>query len=322
MKPYAAFLLIIFATAAWADSSPVLRVHLPRTAKVKGEAINLKQVAVLFCEDEALIQKAEAVSLGRAPWTGEALSLDRRTISSRLVSEGISSSQFNITGSDAVSVMRDEQLISSEELIEQADAFLTRNRPGPQGASWRLIQRPSPLALKYPAENVKFHTTLSEESSEEAAKVIIAVTNGTQELGKTELLFRYVYPVRQAVSISNIRPGELLTDRNTRIEILPAEHRTKNEWVSPLGKVAAYAIPAGNVISPGQVKDPSSEIIVRRNQMVKMKVEGMGFVVTGLGQALQDGRMGELIKVRNVDSKRIITAEVTYDGTVCPVSEQ
>ncbi len=34
---------------------------------------------------------------------------------------------------------------------------------------------------------------------------------------------------------------------------------------------------------------------------------------------MQEGRAGEYIKVRNVDSRRVISAKVNKDGTVEPV---
>jgi len=60
-------------------------------------------------------------------------------------------------------------------------------------------------------------------------------------------------------------------------------------------------------------------VVVRRNKTVQMRIQGLGFIIVATGQALEDGRPGELIKVRNADSKRIITARVGFDGTVSPV---
>jgi flagella basal body P-ring formation protein FlgA len=39
-------------------------------------------------------------------------------------------------------------------------------------------------------------------------------------------------------------------------------------------------------------------------------------VVTALGEAQQDGRAGEVIRVENVDSKKVVRARVTGPGAV------
>jgi flagella basal body P-ring formation protein FlgA len=58
---------------------------------------------------------------------------------------------------------------------------------------------------------------------------------------------------------------------------------------------------------------------VKRNENVIIRIEKPGLSVTAVGKAMQEGRAGEVIKVRNVDSQRMILARVGEDGTVEPV---
>jgi len=60
-------------------------------------------------------------------------------------------------------------------------------------------------------------------------------------------------------------------------------------------------------------------VVVGRNQTVVIRIERPGILVTAIGKAMQDGRVGEYIKVRNVDSQRIILAKVNEDGAVEPI---
>ncbi|MHC4762939.1 MAG: flagellar basal body P-ring formation chaperone FlgA, partial [Planctomycetota bacterium] len=60
-------------------------------------------------------------------------------------------------------------------------------------------------------------------------------------------------------------------------------------------------------------------ILLKRNQNVVIKVDRLGLLITAIGKTMQDGRVGEYIKVRNVDSQRIIMAKVSEDGSVEPV---
>jgi flagella basal body P-ring formation protein FlgA len=61
------------------------------------------------------------------------------------------------------------------------------------------------------------------------------------------------------------------------------------------------------------------DVIVKRNQNVVIRMERPGLSVTAVGKAMQKGSVGEYIKVRNVDSQRLILARVNEDGTVEPV---
>jgi flagella basal body P-ring formation protein FlgA len=66
----------------------------------------------------------------------------------------------------------------------------------------------------------------------------------------------------------------------------------------------------------GPVRAP---IIVKRNQSVLIRIESLGFLITAAGTALQDGKAGEHVKVRNADSRRIIIAKINADGSAEPV---
>jgi hypothetical protein len=59
--------------------------------------------------------------------------------------------------------------------------------------------------------------------------------------------------------------------------------------------------------------------VVFRNQPVVIEIDVPGLKVTAMGLPLEDGRAGQFIKVRNIDSKRDIVAKVKADGTVSPV---
>jgi flagella basal body P-ring formation protein FlgA len=53
-----------------------------------------------------------------------------------------------------------------------------------------------------------------------------------------------------------------------------------------------------------------------------MRIRGANFTITSMGEAMEDGRPGEFIRIRNISSRRIITAKVTRDGAVEPVYQE
>lgn len=59
--------------------------------------------------------------------------------------------------------------------------------------------------------------------------------------------------------------------------------------------------------------------VVFRNQPVVIEVDSAYLKVTAMGLPLEDGKVGQLIKVRNLDSKRDIVARVMANGTVAPI---
>ena len=67
------------------------------------------------------------------------------------------------------------------------------------------------------------------------------------------------------------------------------------------------------------VSAAQAPVVVQRNETVVIRIERPGLTVTAVGMALQEGRAGEYVKVRNTDSSRVIVCKVNADGTVEPM---
>ena len=295
-----------------------LRVHLPRRLSVSGPTLKLGAICVIRSDDDEAARTAVAVPMGRAPFPREKITIDRRTILSRLAQYGITAGRVEITGAEKLVVMRNETVFTPAALIRSAEQFLETSRPGPVGCTWQLVIMPPALIVAVP-KDVQLKPRVAKKSPKGFLRVEVAAMRGARELAVGQILFKIVYPVRQAVAVTNITRGQAITVRNARIRVVMSETRTAQAWTSPVGMVAARPIQAGKVIRPSLVRSPAQVIVVHRNQRVTMRIDGLGFVVSAVGQALQDGRPGDLIRVRNTDSKRIVTARVAPDGTVQPV---
>ncbi len=312
-------LLLCAVCPASPKKAPALRMHLPRTVRVRGESLNMGRIGVIRGSDAKLCKKVSDIKMGRLPFSGEKITIDRRTILSRLATAGIGPRMIQITGARKVVVMLDEKTFESARLIKSAEAFLTRTRPGPDGCSWKLVRQPKDLKVTS-ADNIQLKPRLGKAKSKRYIEVIVAaVGSKKRELGRAKILFKPVYRVQQAVAIKNITSGETFTKTNTVVRIVSVERKPTREWTSPFGLMASRDIRVGAVIRPGLMKTPKPALVIRRNQTVQMKIVGLGFVISGVGKAMSNGRVGELIKVRNTDSKRIITARVAFDGTVRPI---
>ncbi|CAN1524933.1 FlgA Flagellar basal body P-ring biosynthesis protein [Burkholderiaceae bacterium] len=97
------------------------------------------------------------------------------------------------------------------------------------------------------------------------------------------------------------------------------------QWVEvPAGQWSAHHLSDLSVVQgsqlmrdmvPGQVirrQDIRPSVLVKKGQMVSFQVgQSANFMITATVQALQDGRMGEQIRLKNPDSGRILSGVVT-----------
>lgn len=80
-----------------------------------------------------------------------------------------------------------------------------------------------------------------------------------------------------------------------------------------VGKMSVRTLLPGTPIRLGQVIVPFA---VKHGRSVNIRFEDKGIVIVANGIALQSGSIGNLIRVRNVDSGTIISAVVVSPNTV------
>ncbi len=314
-------LVLLAAGAARAGESPRLRVHLPREVQVETSALALGTIAVVQASDEALEQRVAAIAMGRAPWSKEKLVVDRSTILGRLASHGVAADAVAVTGAERVVVTRPERIVPAKEVAAKARTFLESVRPGSPGCRWTLVREPEAQAVPT-GPDLAMEPRLAPHPVAGEARIEVLFRSGTEEVGRVAVPFRLDWPHRVLVAARDLAPGEAVSVENTCLETRFAPRPEPAGAAPPYGQIVQRPIAAGTVVKDGLVRAAVPARLIRRGEQVLMRIVGDGFQLTALGEALEDGRLGETIRVRNVDSKRVVAARVAPDGTVEPLYER
>lgn len=80
-----------------------------------------------------------------------------------------------------------------------------------------------------------------------------------------------------------------------------------------IGKETRRQLQKSRIIHPGQVKSP---LMVKQGQEVALVAKNRQFSVRMTGKALMSGALGDLIRVKNLSSRRVIEGKVTRNGEV------
>ena len=309
-----------------------LQIYLPRSITIEGNIPNLGQVAIIRGE-EGLVFKASKITLGRISSPGQKIIVDRSIVLSRLACSGIPASEVTLTGAGEITVTQQYQLIKSRDFVEKALAFLKKD---PQDASicqWNPIRAPKDLILSGSGKDVRMSLSLVKSGIRNQSKVRVSVFSGDKEIGMREISFFLKYNCRRLIAKVDIPQGAVISPKNVKIEKVVSNYPEPADWnrslfsksskdgasIVPYGLIARRRLPANSVIRPSMVGPVKPQILLKRNQNVIIKVDRHGLFVTAIGITMQDGRVGENIKVRNVASQRIIMAKVNTDGSVEPV---
>lgn len=309
-----------------------LQVYLPREVTIKGDTLSLGQVSIIRGE-ESLVAKASEISLGRISAPGQGIILDRPTVLSRLVCNGIPASEVTLTGAEKVTVKQQQQIIKGSEFVELANSFLEENPPTDSAYQWELIRTPKDLVIPGASKDIKLSPSLAANTTRNHAKIRIIVSADGKKIGTRDVAFRLKYNCRRAVTLVELDAGTVISPENVRIEKTVSNRPEPANWSGlpfrsalqngvpnpPYGLVAKHRLSANTVLGTGMVELRKPEVIVGRNNTVIIRVERPGLLITAIGKTMQEGRAGEYIKVRNADSQRIILTKVNEDGTVEPV---
>jgi flagella basal body P-ring formation protein FlgA len=295
-----------------------LKVYLPREVTVKSNRFNLGHISIVRGQ-ASLVVKANKIALGQISVPGQSVTIDRPTVLSRLACNGIPASKVKMIGAKEIKIKRQQRIVSSREIVSVASSFLKSHPPGVSVCQWDAIGGPKDLVVPGESEEMKFSPRLVRSSVRNQAKVEITVFCGGKKIGIRNVVFRLKYNCRQAVTKIDIAPGEVISPENVRIEVKQSDLPELADWQLPYGVITKRPLAAGTILRPyiaGHLKSPT---VVKRNQSVVIRVEKPGFLITAVGKTMQDGKAGECIKVRNVDSQRIFLARINEDGSVEPV---
>lgn len=302
-------------TEGFGDNS--LKIYLPREAVVKDDSLNLDAIGVVRGED-TLVAKAKSVSLGKFSLTGQRITLDRQTILSRLASSGIDSDNVVISGAKYITVRRQEETVDGSRIVEVARQFLQR-RMGSSTARVVAITRPAPYIHDERSGQIELVPRLSKYSTETRPKVWVGVFQDGVEKKGYEISFNLRYESRTAVTTVDISPGTVINAENVKIE--KTESTTPaQKWSSPYGMIATRMIRKGTTLKGSMIEPAQKPLLVKRRQTILVKVETGGFYISSFGEALEEGRLGQFIRVKMGDSRdaRIIVGKVSADGSVAP----
>lgn len=295
----------------------LLQVHLPREITVQGSLLTLGQIGVLR-GDPSQVAAAGRIGLGQLSTPGQRAVLDRPTILSRLASSGIPADRVRLTGAETVAIRRFHRVISSEELVEIGRTFLRQHPPATRIHDAVSPVRPKDVVLSSDVADLQVTPRFIRSQARGVVAVQIVVTADGNEVGVRDLSFRLKYQVRRAVTTREIAEGTVLTSEDVKIETIVSEQPEPAGWRPPYGLVAVRKLAENTELRADLVVAAQTPIVVQRNRGVVIRIEQPGLTITANGIALQEGRAGDLVKVKNADSSRVVVCKVNADGTVEP----
>ena len=114
----------------------------------------------------------------------------------------------------------------------------------------------------------------------------------------------------EIVAARNIRAGDVISASDI---VTPADRIALRRAVDIIGKEAGRAFYRGQAIDETKLR---AATLIKRNSIVQMEFARGAMTISAEGRALDNGALGDRIRVMNLGSKRIVTVVVTGSDSV------
>lgn len=325
----AIFSLVILATV-----TPAARGGI--TVEIQSDVAVTK--ATVCLGDIALVEGAASDGIGSlvicpSPLVGDRLSVDHRRIRRRLLAN-LPAADFQLAGAETCTVTR---VAESRPVPPRSETPVVKN--GPTQSLKMLLSQTIRERIDLPPTEyrVQFDQRDADDLSLTDDIRIFKLFNGPNDGAIGSGTFRIEVCLRQApanvvrtlyvryrvvhlanvvVATRDIRPGEVLSRRDVRLE--QREFRTdKVRWLRTLndavGATARSALGVGQMVRPD---DLARTFYVRRGESVTVHLIGRGFSMKTRSRALESGELGSTIAVQGADGKGRFYARVIDARTV------
>lgn len=311
-------LLLLLPLGAPTAGRPAVTVAL-RQAPVVGEgSVRLADVAEVTGEPASLVERVGAVALGQAPQPGLPRVISRRFLHARLRQQHIDPEQVRWAGADAARVSRRCTCLPGATIAQAAADELRETLPWPDQDLVIEVQRaPADLHVLGSADDVRYTVSLRPgQRLLGSVPVTITATREGRAIGRATAVLAVRVFQQMVMARRRIRRGEVIAKGMVRLqrgELTSATSEVAAELRQVLGAEARRDIPAFAAITAQMLAAPR---LVRRGALVTLLARKGRLQVTTLGIAEQDGAQGQLIRVRNRDSQKIVHGRVLDAETV------
>jgi flagella basal body P-ring formation protein FlgA len=316
MRTRAPAVLAVLMAAAHAAAGVSATVRAEAT--VDSERVTLADVAEVAGAPAALVARLRDIDLGPAPAPGHDRDLTRTYLALRLRQERLEPDSVAWAGAETTRVVRRSTRVLGATIAQAAAERLRKTLPWPDEDLVIEVPRPpADLTLAAAPDELRYTIALSRgQRLVGAVPVLVTVGDGEHVLGRTSLLLNVRLFQRVVVARRRIQAGERLTKDHVglqRTELTSLAHEALTDLGEVLGQEARQTVPAFAVLTSRQIAPPR---LVERGSLVLLVAETQGLRITARGIAQQDGAAGQVIRVQNIDSKKVVFGQVVAAQTV------
>jgi len=280
-----------------------LELRLVERAVVEGENIYLADLTPLPLNEEL-----GKILVGQSPYPGDKREISKELIRAR-IRQARPKEEVVLLGPELITVERAYRVITQEDLIQIVELELKARWGKREMVSVRSVSNPTPVIV--PNGNVQYIVEFpSLGGTRGQLPVSILFIEGERFRKRVNLTAHLTTLGEVFVAKTYLPRGKAIEAQDIEMVMRDLNEAPKDVILSSeavMGKVLKRAVSQGEVLRLSALEEP---ILIKRGQLVTILAENERLKITALGQAQENGAKGDIIKVTNVDSKKVVQGRV------------
>src|SRR6056297_953641 len=206
-------------------------------------------------------------------------------------------------------------VIDHQEMQQILDDFLAEQSLLLPQVELRLTSVQFPAPYKVPMGRIEHQLIPSRPGVLGSRRISIMTRVDDQIVSNQSIRVEIEAMAEIAVAKAGLRRGTMLTDNlmEMRYQDISRLSEPIFDSAEAVGKIVKRTVRLGQPLQGQQVEYPP---LVKRGERVVIEVHQAGMTLSAVGEARQDGREGESIKVLNTGSSREVISRVVAPGLV------
>jgi len=268
-----------------------------------------------FDEDTEMAQALASQKVAQSPPPGETISINSLAIKKQLITTLSLPDSILWNGARSVHLKRTGIHIGSTKIEKIIAEYLHRNRENLPDADIRFIPAALPIPFILPVGSLTYEVIPSNPRILGSSRfsIIFRVDNHVAKNMSVRGRIEALAPV--VVASGRLKKGTILSPGNLTLAV-----KDLNEFSNPgldinnfSGKKLKRNVKAGTPVTRAMV---TSLPVVKRGERVKIVISSGPMHLSASGIARTDGGHNQMIRVQNINSKKIIHCRVTAPGLV------
>jgi len=306
---YCLFLIAVcFITAKIGFAGEILAtVKLIPEANVANSVVRLGDISTVESDDKQLKSQIEAVRIWTFNKPGESKVIGAAHISARLQRARLNPKLLSFKGNQ-VKIVSKATTIRADEILNKVRKYLFQHIPHNKGNI--EVKPTSPIKpVTLPDGDVKIEISPLAKSISRGRLEAKFFVNG-KLCDKQRLSVKVYATYNVVVAQRNIPKNTLINQKYLKLEerkLSEADFGAMTEISEVVGKIAKKSIAKSRIITEDMLK---SLPLVARDDTITLVVYSKLLRIRTKGIALQEGAHGQIIRIKNLNSERILVGEV------------